>query len=103
GVDDRTAEERTGRPSRALVARSVQGLVPVTNGGLVLFFERTVLHGSHPRLTHPPWLYADRAAGGHRHHRDPDRAAAAGRPEGPRGRRTHPVPEQPQAGRPGVA
>ena len=30
-------------------------------------------------------LHADRAAGGHRHHRRPDRAAAAGRAGGPRG------------------
>ena len=32
-------------------------------------------------------LHADRAAGRHRHHRHPDRPAAARRPEGPRGRR----------------
>ena len=34
-------------------------------------------------------LHADRAAGGDRHHRDPDRPAAARGPEGPRGRRRH--------------
>ena len=33
-------------------------------------------------------LHADRAAGRHRHHRHPDRPAAARRPEGARGRRS---------------
>ena len=46
-------------------------------------------------------LHADRAAGGHRHHRHPDRPAAAGRAEGPRGRQPHQVRQQPQAARPG--
>ena len=48
-------------------------------------------------------VHADRVAGGDRHHRHPHRPAAAGRAEGPRGRRTHPVRQQPQADRPGPA
>src|SRR5260370_7309924 len=47
----------------------------------------------------PPCVHADRVAGGDRHHRHPHRPAPAGRPEGPRGRRTVQVPEQPQANR----
>ena len=45
----------------------------------------------------PSRLHADRAAGGHRHHRRPDRPAAARRPGGPRGRPARPVRQQPQA------
>ena len=45
-------------------------------------------------------VHADRAAGGDRHHRHPDRPAAARRPEGPRGRRTHRLQQQPAADRP---
>ena len=37
----------------------------------------------------PPRVHADRVAGGDRHHRHPDRPAAAGRAEGARGRRPH--------------
>src|SRR5262245_2826038 len=44
-------------------------------------------------------VYADRTAGGNRDHRHPHRSAAAGRAEGPRGRRTHPVLQQPEADR----
>ena len=36
-----------------------------------------------------PGLHVDRVAGGDRHHRHPDRPAAARRPKGPRGRRPH--------------
>ena len=46
-------------------------------------------------------LHADRVAGGDRHHRHPDRPAPAGRAEGPRGRGTDQVRQQPQAARPG--
>ena len=45
-------------------------------------------------------VHADRAAGRHRHHRRPDRPAAARRPGGPRGGPPHPVHQQPQADRP---
>ena len=48
-------------------------------------------------------LYADRAAGGDRHHRHPDRPARAGRAEGARGRRPHPVRQQHEAAGPGDA
>ena len=44
-------------------------------------------------------LHADRAAGRHRDHRRPDRAAAARRPGGPRGRPPRPVHQQPEADR----
>ena len=47
-------------------------------------------------------LHADRAAGGDRDHRRADRAAAARRAVGPRGRPPRPVREQPEADRPGV-
>ena len=46
-------------------------------------------------------FHPDRAAGRHRHHRGPDRAAAAGRAVGARGRPPRPVHQQPQAARPG--
>src|SRR5262249_12933942 len=46
-------------------------------------------------------VHADRAAGRHRHHRHPDRPARPRRAEGARGGRPRPVPEQPQAARPG--
>ena len=49
-----------------------------------------------------PRVHAGRVAGGDRHHRDPDRAVAPRRPEGPRGRRPDQVPEQPQATRTGL-
>ena len=45
----------------------------------------------------PSGFHADRVARRHRHHRHPDRPAPARRAEGPRGRRTDPVPEQPEA------
>ena len=45
-------------------------------------------------------LHADRAAGRDRDHRRPDRAAAARRPGGPRGRAAGPVRQQPDADRP---
>ncbi len=48
-------------------------------------------------------LHADRAAGGHCHHRGADRPAPAGHPEGARGRQPREVPEQPEATRPGHA
>src|SRR5439155_19376778 len=50
---------------------------------------------------HTAWLHPDRAAGGDRHHRHLDRAAAAGGPEGPRSRQSHELPEQPEADRAG--
>ena len=49
-----------------------------------------------------PCLHADRTAGGDRHHRRPDRPAAARGAEGPRGRRADAVQQQPQADRPGL-
>src|SRR5262249_42622873 len=49
-----------------------------------------------------PRLHADRAAGGDSDHRHPHRPAPARRPEGPRGRRTHAVLQQPQAVGPGL-
>src|SRR5262249_27201934 len=55
------------------------------------------------RAPGPPGVHPDRVAGRHCDHRHPDRAPGAGRPEGPRGRRTRPVPEQPQAVGPGDA
>ena len=64
------------------------------------FLPREALH---VRTPSPPRVHADRAAGGHRHHRHPDRPAAARRAEGPRGRRPHAVHQQPQADRPGHA
>ena len=49
-----------------------------------------------PRGAGPPArVHADRAVGGDRDHRDPDRPAAARRPEGPRGRRPDQVRQQP--------
>ena len=48
-------------------------------------------------------LHPDRAAGRDRHHRRPDRPAAAGRAGGPRGRPPRPVHQQPEANRPGDA
>src|SRR5262249_42181321 len=44
-----------------------------------------------------PRFHADRAAGGDSDHRHPHRPPAAGGAEGPRGRRSHPVLQQPQA------
>src|SRR5262249_3519539 len=44
----------------------------------------------------PHCIHPDRAAGGDRDHRHFDRPAVAGRPEGPRGRRTDQVFQQPQ-------
>src|SRR5262249_55682977 len=46
-------------------------------------------------------LYADRAAGGDRHHRHLDRPALAGRAKSARRGRSRPVAEQPQANGPG--
>src|SRR3712207_8845376 len=40
------------------------------------------------------WVHPDRAVGGHRDYCDPDRPAAAGGAEGPRGRRTDHVQQQ---------
>ena len=51
----------------------------------------------------PARVHADRAAGGDRHHRHPDRAAAPRRAEGPRGGGPDEVPEQPEADRAGPA
>ncbi|KZR99404.1 Uncharacterized protein APZ42_004734, partial [Daphnia magna] len=48
-------------------------------------------------------LHAHRTAGGDRHHRHPHRPAAAGRAEGPRGRRPHAVRQQPETDRAGRA
>ena len=58
--------------------------------------EQESRSANHATLTR---LHADRAAGRHRHHRRPDRAAAAGRPGRPRGRPAEPVRQQPQAAR----
>ena len=60
---------------------------------LVLRFQEL----SHAQFQSKSWFHADRAAGGHRDHRHPDRAAPAGRAEGPRGRRPDAVAEQPEA------
>ncbi len=49
------------------------------------------------------WLHADRALGGDRHHRGPDRPALAGRPGGTRGGAADSVHQQPQADRAGSA
>src|SRR5438046_2391249 len=46
-------------------------------------------------------FHADRTAGGERDHRCPDRAIAAGRPDGPRGGAAHPVHQQLEADWPG--
>ena len=54
-----------------------------------------------PRSRFDSRLHADRTPGRHRHHRRPDRPAAAGRAGRPRGRTTCPVHQQPQADRPG--
>src|SRR5437879_5694994 len=53
------------------------------------FFEESFYEASR--------FYADRAAGGDRHHRRVGRAFAARRPEGARGGQPDEVPEQPQA------
>ena len=55
------------------------------------------------RKTESSRFHADRAAGGDRHHRRPDRPALAGRAVGPRGGPPRPVHQQPQADRPGPA
>ena len=68
------------------------GLTPNPNGGSHEDFRRTTRR-----------VHADRAVGGDRDHRHPHRPAAARRPEGARGRRTHQLRQQPQAGRPGPA
>src|SRR5262249_17231554 len=60
-------------------------------------------HGSTGPVSGAPGLHADRAVGGDRHHRHPDRTAPPRRPEGPRSRRPHGVPEQPPPDRPGPA
>ena len=52
---------------------------------------RAACEGAAPRV-HP-----DRAVGGDRHHRHPDRPARARRPAGPRVRQRHHLQEQPQA------
>ena len=80
------------------------------HGGAVHLFSRSsggflrrsshaslLLVSARSRRVHP-----DRAVGGDRDHRDPDRPAAARRAEGPRGRRPHELHEQPQADRPRV-
>src|SRR5207248_1148311 len=53
--------------------------------------------------TTPPRVHADRTPRRDRDHRDPDRPAAPGRAEGPRGGRPDQVHEQPQADRVGHA
>ena len=55
------------------------------------------------RHTRSSRFHPDRAAGGHRHHRGPDRPAAARRPGGPRGGPPCPVRQQPEATGPGAA
>src|SRR5690349_1361490 len=50
----------------------------------------------------PACVHADRAVGGDRDHRDPDRAAPARGPESPGGRQPVQVYEQPEAARAGV-
>ena len=67
--------------------------------GLVLFPERPAMHSSH-RRGRDRWVHADRAAGGDRDHRGPDRPAPARRPGGPRGGPAGPVRQQPEADRP---
>ena len=56
-----------------------------------------------PMKTPTSRFHPDRAAGGDRDHRRPDRPVAAGRAVGPRGRPPVPVRQQPQAARPGDA
>ena len=48
-------------------------------------------------------VHPHRASGRDRHYRHPDRAPAARRAEGPRGRRTHELLQQHEANRPGAA
>ena len=59
--------------------------------------------GDSGRTARGAGFHADRAAGGDRDHRRPDRAAPARRPGGPRGGPADPVHQQPQAARPGAA
>ena len=61
-----------------------------------LFSESQVFHATSR-------LHPDRVAGRHRHHRRPDRPAAAGRAGGPRGGPAVAVRQQPEADRPGPA
>src|SRR5262245_26276600 len=49
-----------------------------------------------------PRFHADRAVGGDSDHRHPHRPPPAGCAESPAGRRTHELPEQPQADGPGA-
>src|SRR5438876_8383479 len=66
---------------------------------LISFFRRV----SDDSFASPIGVYADRAAGGDRHHRRLDRAVAAGRAKGPRRRGTGALPKQPQTNRAGPA
>ena len=71
------------RPPRGR-RRSAGADVPALRRG----FPLSSPFGDHPVRDRPEsrsWLHADRAAGRHRDHRGPDRAAAAGRPGRPRG------------------
>ena len=57
----------------------------------------------HEEARLPVRVHADRAVGGDRHHRHPDRPVVARGAEGARGRRPHAMYQQPQADWPGSA
>jgi type III restriction enzyme len=83
--------------------------VPNSGPQVVRFQGRTSLRqkgDSHGLRTDSPSaarLHADRAVGGDRDHRGPDRPAPAGGAIGPRGGAAHPVHQQSQADRTGAA
>ena len=78
------------------IARCRGRLVGPSWAGERIHSSRGSCHGPAPSC-----LHAHRTAGGHRHHRHPDRPATPRRAEGPRGGQPDEVHEQPQADRPG--
>src|SRR5262249_31069411 len=91
-----------GSSSEDSMSFAILGMILWTMG--VYFFILFIVfpHSIVPlgeRSHETPRFYADRAAGGDRHHRHPHRPAAARRSEGARGRRTPQLPEQPPPAR----
>src|SRR5439155_1238852 len=84
-------KRQRGDPNPEVLMSSPGGTYVIRPGGRLI--------GGPPPARPPEGVHADRAAGGDRDHRDPHRALAPRRPEGPRGGGPRQVHEQPQADR----